>query len=321
MRLRNVHTAVCLSALLWLTACAPSSYAVRNPEPSGVHYAVIEQPAADLALVDSRAASERVFHSGTLSAALTIDKAPIDPTSFLAKNLEAELASRGIAAKVGTHAETFPRIDLKGFRIQNHRTNGYTPYITFTFISADIETAAGKKRVGVFVKRGKVPVWSFEEVVEPTFNQPLSLAVKELAAKISAHLYGARADDATVDELAAKLKTRHDNSFLDVYALGFTNNPRAIDTIAALTGDEDEYVRIAAISSLGNLHATGKLEQLKAIYHDAKLWQDRAMAIKAIGDLDTPEAKAYLAEQAAHWNAQSPDKESMWTSQVIGLYL
>ena len=50
--------------------------------------------------------------------------------------------------------------------------------MTLTFLSVDLETADSKKRIGVFIKRGKVPVMSFEEVVEPTFNQPLSLAVR-----------------------------------------------------------------------------------------------------------------------------------------------
>lgn len=316
---KKLPVALGLSAMLWLTGCAPSSYAVRQPEPSGIQL-VAAQPAADLALVDSRGPGDRVFLSGTLPATLTVGEAPIDPSNFLARNLEAELASRGVPVKVGTDAQVFPKIDLHTFRIVNHRTNGYTPYITFTFISADVETATGKQRLGVFVKRGKVPVWSFDEIVEPTFNQPLSLAVKELAAKIAAHLYGARSDDATVDQLAAKLAKRHDNSFFDVYALGFTNNPKAIATVAGLTTDADEYVRIAAISSLGTLGATGELPRLKSIAQDANLWQDRAMALKAIADLGTPEAKAYVAEQAARWKADD-SKEGRWTTQVIELYL
>lgn len=307
--------------MLLLVACAPSSYSVRHPVPSEIRFAPVQAPAMELALLDRRAEGERSFFTGTLPSTLTVDDAPLDPSHFLARNLQSELAARGIPVQVASDATSFPRIDLKVFRIQNHRQNGYAPFVTFTLISADLETAVGKKRLGVFVKRGKVPVWSFEEVIEPTLNQPLSLAVKELASKVARQLYGASTEDADVDRLAAKLGTRTAGSYLDVYALGFTNNPRAIDTLVGLTSDEDEYVRIAAISSLGNLGATGQLEHLKTIYRDAAIWQDRAMAIKAIGDLDTPEAKAFLAEQMTHWQAQGEGKEPSWTMQVIGLYM
>ncbi|QWP77420.1 HEAT repeat domain-containing protein [Lysobacter sp. K5869] len=309
---------VCLS----LAACAPKSYVVKSPVPSQVRYAAAPAQAERIALQDNRAAAERAFLTGTLASTLMVESAPLDPAAFLAKNLQAELNARGIPAQVGAgEASAFPRIDLKTFRIQNHRQNAYSPYVTFTYLSADVETAAGKQRVGVFVKRGKVPVWSFDEIIEPTLNQPLSLAVKELAAKVANQLYGARADDAAVAALTAKIAQRSDDSYLDVYALGFANNPKAIDTLVGLTRDEDEYVRIAAISSLGNLRAQGQFDLLKSIYSDAKIWQDRAMAIKAIGDLDTPQSKAFLTEQMAHWKSQPAGKEPSWTMQVIALYL
>ncbi|MGH8082577.1 MAG: HEAT repeat domain-containing protein [Lysobacter sp.] len=312
--------------VLSLAACAPKAYVVKNPVPSDVRYVAQSTQPSQLALVDNRAADERSFLTGTLASTLMVDKSPLDPSAFLASNLQAELTARGIAVQVNPgQSGAFPRIDLKTFRILNHRQNGFSPYVTFTYISADVETATGKKRLGVFVKRGKVPVWSFEEIIEPTLNQPLSLAVKELAAKIGQHLYGASADDAALTALKAKIAQRNDNSFIDVYALGFTNNPKAIDTLVGLTRDNDEYVRIAAISSLGNLRAEGQFELLKSIYGSANIWQDRAMAIKSIGDLDTAESKAFLTEQMAYWKGKAADKDSMkeanWTLQVIGLYL
>jgi len=315
-----VRAMACTATLTFVTACAPASYAVRNPAPSGLAFTA-PAPATMLTVVDNRAGSERVFSSGILPAALTVDGTPVDPTGYLARNLQAELASRGAPAEVTTSGAGFPRLDLKSFRILNHRASGFSPFVTFTFLGGDLETAAGKQRVGVFIKRGKVPQWSFEEVVEPTFNEPLSLAVKELAAKISGRLYAARSSDAEVDRLAARIDSRNDNSYLDVYALGFTNNPKAIPTMAKLARDPDEYVRLAAISSLGTLGATDHLDLLKSIHTGEGMWQDRAMALKAIGDLGTPEAKAYLDEQLAVLKTRPADKDTNWTLQVIGLYL
>ncbi len=318
---RMLRAFACGAAALLLVACAPKSYAVRDPEPSPVRFVAAEAPTTELSLTDGRVASGPAFLSGTLASTLTLDDAPIDPMAFLSRNVQAELAARGIPVQVGRDGSTFPRLDVKTFRIHNHRTNAYTPYVTFTLISADLETAAGKERLGVFVKRGKVPVWSFDEVVEPTLNEPLSLAVKELSSKIADRLYQAQADDKEVAQLIENVGDSTEDNYRDVYALGFTNNPAVIETLVELTTDEREYVRLAAISSLGTLRASGQFGHLKTIYHDATLWQDRAMALKAIGDLGTPEAKAFLDEQMAHWQAQVDNKEAAWNTMVIGLYM
>lgn len=316
---RALTAAACAVGLLAITACAPKSYAVKAPTPSESRYEAVSAPVSTLSLVDSRGGA--LFSQGTLPVTLLLEGSPIDPMAFLERHLQAEFDARGLPVQVGKAADGYPQVDVRTFRMQNHRTNGYTPFITFTYISADVRTAAGSKRVGVFVKRGKVPVWSFDEIVQPTLNEPLSLAIKELASKLSRELYGARVSDAEVDRLLARLQTRNGASYLDAYALGFGNNAKAVPALVQMTRDEDEYVRIAAISSLGILQAQDQLPLLKSIYADAKLWQDRAMAIKAIGDLGTPEARAFLEEQAERWRSQEPGKESTWTSQVIALYL
>lgn len=318
---RMLHAIACGAATLLLVACAPKSYAVRDPQPSAVEYVVADAPATMLALTDGRIASGPAFLSGTLPSTLTVGGAPIDPMTYLERNVQAELAARGIPVQVGRDGTDAPQLDIKTFRIHNHRTNAYTPYITFTLISADLRTAAGSERIGVFVKRGKVPVWSFDEVVEPTLNEPLSLAVKELSAKVAARLYQANADDIGTERLIGQVKASSEDNYRDVYKLGFSNNPRAVDTLVALSKDDREYVRLAAISSLGTLRAQEQFEHLKAISQDAKLWQDRAMALKAIGDLGSPQARAYLEEQMAHWKAQVDNKEAAWNTMVIGLYL
>ena len=310
----------CATLVLLATACAPSSYAVRNPAPSS--QLVAGAPAAGkLGLVDNRATGDKVFFSGILPATLTVDGAPVDAVAYLQRNLQAELQSRGVSAEVLADAATMPQLSLRTFHIRNHRSNGYAPFISFTLISADLATDAGKQRIGVFVKRGKVPVWSFDEVIEPTLNQPLSIAVKELAAKITDRLYAGKSDDAEVARLVAKLATRNDLSYLDAYALGFTNNPKAIEALVPLTRDPDEYVRIAAISSLGTLRARDQLDALKSIYNGTGMWQDRAMALKSIGDIGTDEARAFLAEQVDKVQKEKSGKETDWTLQVIGLYL
>ena len=88
-------------------------------------------------------------------------------------------------------------MSIKRLHIQNARVSGFSPFITFTSVRADLMTPRGSQRITAYIKRGKVPVWSFDEVIEPTYNEPLGLLTKELAAKIrdvSIQLYQTAAD-------------------------------------------------------------------------------------------------------------------------------
>lgn len=306
-----------------LAACAPSGYVLKRPEPSAMPLeASANAPKTVFSLVDARSGDQYAFHSGILRAVLSFDDGPINPPVFLAKALQDELVSRGVPAQVLQQDGGEAKIRLHSFHVENYRASGFSPFVTFTSLSADLEWAGHKERVAAYVKRGKVPVWSFDEVVEPTFNQPLSLAVKELAAKIAARVFNLRSPDRKVDEIAARLKgPRNEDSFLDVYALGFTNNPKAVPFLKELATDKDEYVQLAAISSLGNLRAQDQFDFLKSFTDDrGGLWQVRGMALKAIGDLGSPEALTFLREEEAKWSSQAATKESIWNLQIIRLY-
>ena len=308
-------------ALPLLAACAPKSYVVKTPTPSAQVVANAPTPVAPLAISDERPQGARTFSSGTLPMALDTTDGPIEGFAYLRTHLASELASRLPGATLSDGATT-PRLALREFRMLNHRTNGYTPLITFTLLGADLQTDRGTQRLGVFIKRAKVPVWSFDEIVEPTLNEPLSLVVRELAAKIIGNAYGAASSDAEVEALKAKLAgERTGTSYLDVYALGFSQNPKALPIVLELAKDEDEYIRLAAISSLGTLRATDQFGWLKSVYEGEGVWQDRAMALKAIGDLGTPEARAFLEQEAKRWEGDQDDRESRWFLNIIRLYL
>jgi hypothetical protein len=323
MMIRQIAASAALLATLVLTGCAPPNYAARAPTPSGLKYVVTgTAPEKAYSVIDERRADGRIFSTGILPAELKIDGTPIDPVPFFSAQLQAELASRGLPAQVSHTATAKPAIHLRDYRMENMRTNAYTPFITLTYISADVETADGSKRIGTFVTRGKTPVWSFEEIVEPTLNQPLALGIQEFASKFANTVYGFRAGDDTVKSLTEKINgARTPNTFLDVYALGFTNNPAAIDTLIGLTKDSQEYVRQAAIASLGNIGATAQLGLLKTIYQDASVsWQDRCIALKSIADLGTAESREFITGEAKRLGADS-SKEMQVMSRILSLYL
>jgi len=320
---RNLLAYATACAGFLAVACAPPNYNIKAPSPSGLKYLVSGTPQeTNFSLLDERRVDGKVFSHGILPAELKIDNVPIDPLPFLASQLQAEFASRGLPAKVSAKGTTPPAIHLKSYHMENMRTNAYTPFVTLTYISADVEAGGKTSRVGVFVTRGKTPVWSFDEIIDPVFNQPLSLGIQEFASKIANLAYGYRAGDDTVKALTTKLNgARTPNSFLDVYALGFTNNPAAIDTLVGLAKDEQEYVRQAAISSLGNIGATTQFGLLKSIYQDPKVsWQDHSIALKAIADLNTDESKAFVTAEAKRLGGDSA-KESQVLGRILALYL
>jgi hypothetical protein len=308
---------------LCLTGCS-FTWPLRPPVPSGLRYEASPAPrGVALVLVDQRPQSERdAFSTGRLDVHLELADAPLDAARFLAEHVQAELASRGLTATVTPGMTGTNRIELRTFRMQNWRTNAYTPFINGVFLSADLLTPAGRQRIGVFVWRGKVPMWTLGEVVEPTVNEPMSVAVKEFSSKLANALYGYRAPDAKVRELVTRIdRGRDDSTWLDVYSLGFSNNPLAIETLARLARDESEYVRIGAISGLGTLRATKQLKLLSDISADSDVaWQDRAMAYKAIGDLGVPESEAFLRSAKTRLESEN-DFTAQWWKQVLALYL
>ncbi|WP_299494052.1 HEAT repeat domain-containing protein [uncultured Shewanella sp.] len=303
-----------------LQGCAPSSYKVSAPAVSNIKFHLNDESQQQVSITDNRADSEKTFSYGVLKADLILAETKLDPVDYLKTNTAKELNARGIKTAFVESSES--DVKLNKLVMRNHRTNAYTPFITFTMLSADIPTKEGNKRIGVFIKRGKVPVWSFNEIIEPTLNEPLDLLVKEFAAKLNNYLYHAKASDADVQSLIAKInnKKQDKKKYMDVYQLGFSNNPKAIPAIYDLTKSDDEYIRMAAISSLGTLQAQEHFDYLKSLTVKADTWTDRAMALKAIGDLNTDGARQFLSQHKASLESEK-DKEKNWSSEIINLYL
>lgn len=312
-------TLLLAAVLLGLQACAPSAYNIDKPEPSTIAFVNLGQPQQSLHLIDRRPELEKIFSYGVLKAELLENKTPVEPIEFLQKHTQAELKARNINALLATQGKN---IHINKFVVRNHRTNAYTPFITFTMLSADIMSDNGSERIALFIKRGKTPVWSFDEIIEPTFNQPLDLAIKEFVAKLNSHLFYQAMPDDEVYALVDRINNSDDpnTAYQDVYQLGFSNNLIALGPLLELTNSDDEYIRLAAISGLGTLKDDISLDRLKEIYSTAEIWQDKAMALKSIGDIGTDEARNFLMI-ASNELQTANDKERLWSQEIIDLYL
>ncbi len=310
---------------LSLQACAPKVYVVDSPEPSEYDYVTGDaQQASTLSIVDAREDSFMPFTSGVLPMGLTHEGEPIKPIRFLAEFTVAELAARGIPVRAGT--DDAVEIQINKVAMRNYRATAFSPFMTTTVLSADVMAPEGERRVGAFIVRGKVPVWSFDEIIEPTMNQPLELLVQEFAAKINVILFQQSADDATIETLvhAVNSDPNRGEAYLDVYQLGFSNNTTAISPLVEMTESPHEYIRVAAISSLGTIGAHGQVDHLVSIFLGDSSWRDRAMAVKSLADLavtGNDKAMAFLENDVQAGLAGETAAGADWTREILGLYL
>jgi len=296
---------------------------VKDPVLSSPSFAASPAPAPiSLTFKDEQSGVDKSKPlTGTLPMAMMYQDKPFEPISWISQQTVREMKARGLPVSISASGGT--TVVIKRMHIENYRANGFSPFITFTTLSADVETPQGTQRIVAYVKRGKVPVWSFDEVIDPTYNDALAVISKEFAAKLNQILFGQVVSDDKVRSMIANIEKDNGSRgdlFMDVYQLGFSNNPIVVPELVKLTSHPNEYVRLAALSSLGILRAEDQLGFLESRYASGGLWQDRAMALKAIGDIGTPEARAYLEQQKSKFDAGT-DKEARWTEDVVALYL
>jgi hypothetical protein len=311
--------------LLLLQGCAPSSYAVDSPQPSAYVFVPAEADnTTAIDIVDTREDAYSSFSFGVLPMALTHQGTTLDPIDYLSRYTLAELAARGAPVAAGGTDAT--EVLINKVVMRNYRSTGWSPFTTTTVLSADIMLPAGPQRIGAFVIRGKVPVWSFDEVIEPTLNQPLELLVQDLAAKINMHVFEMSASDATVQQLIANVNANPADglAYLDVYQLGFSNNRSAIDALVEFTGSPHEYVRLAAISALGTINAYDHVDHLIEIFSGDANWRDRTMALKSLGDIavmGSDQALSFMHDDAETVLVGETQVGAEWCREVLGLYL
>jgi hypothetical protein len=317
----NLKRVSVLALATFVQAC---SLNVPIDKPGVSELAYVQQGDIDsitLKLEDKLGDNHQLSTSSPLTINLKHEGSAIDPAPFVFSSLKKELAARQLSVSYSDQSDTV--LDLEKFNIISHRSNGFSPMVTISTLKAELQTREGTKTIASMVKRGKVPIWTMSEINDPCYSQPFELMIKEFAAKINSSLFHYSLADADVMNLVEKIKQESESNdlvYFDVYELGFSNNPNAIEPLKEFSQSENEYVRLAAISSLGILGATQYFDDLKSIYLNANLWQDRGMALKAIGDLGTEQALAFIASEKSKWSDQAT-KEAKWNMAVINLYI
>lgn len=322
---RSVAVVGWCSGIALLSGCAVNMpVPIKDATPSAGKYAAGTQVSPSrLSFEDQQTAETKAqLLSGRIPMHPMYNEKPLDAAAWIERNTVKELQARGLPVELVSAGQGNANVQIKHIHIENHRVSGFSPFETYTSLSADVVGPKGTQRVASWIKRGKVPVWSFDEVIEPTFNEPLSVIAKELAAKINQRLFGQAITDAQVDALVTKIESAKSDSaaLTDVYELGFGNNSRAIPALVKLANHSDGDVSRAAISSLGTLQAQEQFPLLKQLFETSKGdWEDRATALKAICDLGTPAAKDYVRRQKEKF-AGGKDRESGLYQSIIALY-
>ncbi|MDM3869842.1 HEAT repeat domain-containing protein [Porticoccus sp. W117] len=319
--MKKVSLLLCSGIVLLCQACsltvpldAPATSS-RGYEQSGE--LVQRQMALRSALPTGHNAS-----SGVVTVHLKLDGKALEAGSLFTESLQKELLARNLP--IDFSGDSGVVVELKDLNILNHRSNGFSPWVTLSSAKVDLlDDTGGSTRLAAFVKRGKLPVWTMTEINEPCYNQPLELLVKEIAAKINKQLFSYSLPTTEVNAIANTIRENSGKdklSYLDVYELGFSNNKEALPHLLEFATSKREYIRLAAISAIGILGNDEQIEFLKPIYNGADSWQDRGMALKAIGDIGSQKSKEFLQEQRERWAGES-SKEARWNTLIIDLFL
>lgn len=283
------------------------TYTVKDPVISSIDYGKKDLTPITLNIIDMRAGDDLAFTVARLGPSGDVTKFPItlknmeNPIDYFAQNLEKELKSRTIPVKcvVGKTATNELTLEIIRYQIINRRATGFSPWEAMHIFSGNIIKDGKKTPIKAFFYGGKTPVWSMNELEEPCFNIPISIIIKDVASKINRVVFNYTAPDEKIDRLTTEINSEIgktvEGPFWKVLELGYTNNHKALDPLKRYSQQGEEFFRSCALSSIGTLGVEDQLEFLKQRYNGAMgSFNDRYMAVKAIGDLGTIEALKFI---------------------------
>jgi hypothetical protein len=317
-----------------LEGCTPS-IAVKYPSVDAeLSYGIPPRPGPrTFAVVDARLPNDRPMHVGSFEVEVEGQK---DELTWLAESLERVLQEEGIDVKRVAGPDADVVLNVRRFRIRN-RSDG--PYHTFTTFRADLLSGGRSFAVTAWFKAsysaspsGTTDPYSlltlfgtmdamiedYVPVERDCYRVPMMAIALEVAAKMNRHVFGQIAPPEEIARLLSAVpdvSSRPDDiGFLNVLRLGATNDRSVVPEIVKLTNRRQGILRASAISALGILGATDQFDLLrKFVAEDAGV--SGLTAIKAIGDLDTRESRAFLDGVK-----KTPRYESEMVREIVTLY-
>ena len=215
--------------------------------------------------------------------------------------LEKELNSRGIPVKcviVTTQTEELT-LQINRYQIANYRATGFSPWEACHLFSGAVINKGTETPIKAYFYNGKVPIISMNEIKDPCFNTPMSILIKDVASKMNKAVFNLKAPDEKIEALRTEIDSEMENKdvgpFWKILELGYTNNPNAVQPLKKYAQVGDEFSKSCALSAIGILSPHGQLEFLKQRLSEGG-YNERYMAIKALGDIGTPEAMQVIQD-------------------------
>ena len=294
--------------LATLFAGCSLSYSVKDPVPSSIDYGRNNVQPLTLTIIDKRTGNDSIFLVEDLGPGkmTEVENLKIEniqnPISYFAQQLEKELNARNIPIKcvVGRQADKGLTLLIDRYQISNKRISPFSPWEACHIFSGTIINEK-KYPIKAYFYNGRIPVWSMNEVEKPCFTIPVSIIIKEVASKICREIFNLRSSNEKVKELTNMINSEtvtaetdpYDRPFREVLELGYTNNPNAMEPLKKYAQDNDEFFSSCALSAMGVLGAESEIDFLMQRYRTGS-FNDRYMAAKAIGDIDSKEALQIL---------------------------
>jgi hypothetical protein len=288
-----------------LAGCTSGKYiqykfTVNEPIVSNIKYDTGQKKPIILEIVDQR--TNRTFHP-TLAyltqAQIGLTNAD-SPILWFAQALEKEFAARDIPVKIaGKDTTGAPDmvLTIKKYQITSRLVAWLSPWETYHVFMGELSVGGKTYGIRSYFFNGKVYGGGLKEIEESCFNTPMSILVKDVASKINRYALQYSLSNEKLKDIQAraekKIKARDEDAYRPVLDLGNSNNPEAVKALIAFAAVEDRFTRASALSGIGVLGAQDQLGFLKKKYVE-NTGISQFMALKSIGDLDSPEAIDFI---------------------------
>lgn len=266
---------------------------LAKPAPSPFQYAERREAPIQVVVQDARPAGDRKLSRGRLSVEFT---GAGEDLAFLRDALVAELKARGITAVTeAPGGGDVLAIEVNRFYFRNRRTSGFSPWITFTNFRAKVTYQGRAETVTSYFHAGKVPMWTMDEVVEPTYNYPWRVVVREVVTKLNRLYFKTRPPESVVQGAARSLEGDAPlDAILDAAFLGAPELLPRLETLVKTSPHGN--VVVYALDAMGIIGDAGSFPFLHGYYPTAKE-RGQLFSLKAIGDLGTPDALSFVRGQ------------------------
>ncbi len=268
---------------------------LAKPAPSAFQYAERREAPIQVVVQDARPAADRKLSRGRVSVEFT---GAGEDLAFLRDALVAEMKGRGInAVTEATGGGDVLALEVNRFYFRNRRTSGFSPWITFTNFRAKVTYQGKVETVTSYFHAGKVPMWSMEEVVEPTYNYPWRVVVREVVTKVNRLYFQTRPAESAIQAAVRALEGDPAlDAILDAAFLGAPDLLPRFETLVKTSTSGN--VVVYALDAIGITGDARSFPFLQTYYPTAKE-RGQLFSLKAIGDLGTPDALAFVRSQPA----------------------